>query len=115
MKQVWQTLDGKVFGDATDAEKHEREILDRVRMFDPNGNPTTDTAQAVAICLTDLGSAEIFIDMVRYNDFDGVHSGIYPEDTGVFFWDEFSDEYRFVSDVSLAALVACAKSVLPQT
>lgn len=115
MKQVWQTLDGRMFGDATDAEKHEREILNCVKMFDPDGNPTTDTTQAVAVCLTDIHSADIFIDMVKHNEFDGIHRGIFSEDIGVFFWDDYESKYRFISDASLAALAACAKFVLPQT
>lgn len=104
MKKVWQTIDGALFGDATDAEKHEREVRDRCRMWDGEGNPTEDVMNAIILHLKGEMAGAVFIDIAKAQGAQDFLGGIDEDISGWFMWDESREEYILVDTDLLAAL-----------
>ncbi len=109
METVYRTLDGKIFTEAADAEQHEQEILEKVKMWDWNENPTTDTSHARVIHLVEPGSGAIFKAMVAANseEYDLIADDIMDdEDYGWFYWDEYDERYRYIDKEIVDILIA---------
>lgn len=104
MKQVWQAIDGALFGDAADAEKHEREIRDRCRMWDGEGNPTDDVMNAIILHLKGEAAGAIFVNIAKAQGAQDYLGGIEEDISGWFMWDESYETYRWVDPDTLAAL-----------
>ena len=104
MKQVWQTIDGALFGDATDAEKHEREIRDRCRMWEKDGTPTDIALNAFIVHLIGDNAGQIFLDIAKAQDSEDYCEGIEPDISGWFLWDEGYETYRWIDPDTIAAL-----------
>lgn len=101
MRTVYETLDGKVFRDAHEAEIHENEILSCVNMWNWQKERTTDTAQARVVLLTGDGAGAYFKAMMRANPDENWDDHLYDiwfddEDTGWFYWDEYAEAYRYI-------------------
>ena len=101
MTQVWKTLDGAIFYDELDAAKHEQAILQQVEMYGWEKRKTADTANARLVHLSGEGAGAIFKTMARENvaEFatqEEIEDWMGDEDTGWFYWDEFSDCYRYL-------------------
>lgn len=113
MKQVWQTIDGHLFGDATDAATHEREIKARVRMWNGDGIPTEDVMDAVIVHLIGTNAGQLFINISTAQGAENYLGGIDEEASGWFFWDVGREEYIWWEDelvASIAAVIASENS-----
>ena len=110
MKTVYETLDGKVFHDAHEAEKHENEILSCVNMWNWEKERTTDTSQARVVHLVGDDAGAYFKAMMRANpkedwgDCD-IDSWFDDEDTGWFYWDEYAETYRHIDSQIVDLLI----------
>lgn len=96
MKRVWQTVDGKVFTDQLDAEKHERDMLQGITMWDWNGDHTKDCGNAMIVRLVGKNAAHNF-KLINNNDYDSMpisDKEIGDEDEGIWFWDEYEECYH---------------------
>jgi hypothetical protein len=102
MELIYRTIDGKEFDNEADASYHEHVLLrDRVQMFDPNGNPTTDPDYAMAIFLSNEHAADAFIKIAEK---DGTNAnGIGSGDEGVYVWDSLDAAYKYIEIESLRA------------
>jgi hypothetical protein len=102
MELIYRTIDGKEFDNEADASYHEQLILnEKVQMFDPQGNPTTDPDYAMAIFLSGEDAADAFIKMAEK---DGTNAnGISSGDEGVYVWDSFDAAYKYIEIESLRA------------
>lgn len=96
MKQVWRTYDGKCFGDGTDAAKHEQHLAEQLEMYDREGNPTEDTANALFLNIKTIAGAEIFLKAAAANEEDGIATGIHETSTGWHYWDDWDEQYRYI-------------------
>lgn len=105
MKQVWRTYDGSYFDDGTDAAKHEQHLAEHLEMYDREGNPTEDTANALFLNIKTTAGAKIFLKAVAANEDDGITEGIYEDSTGWHYWDEWSDQYRYIETPVIRAFV----------
>lgn len=104
MKQVWQTIDGALFSDATDAEKHEREVHNRCRMWDGEGDPTEDVMNAIVLHLKGEAAGSIFIDIAKAQGAQNYLGDIEEDTHGWFIWDEGYETYRWIDPDTLTAL-----------
>ena len=96
MKQVWRTYDGAYFEDGTDAAKHEQHLAEQLEMYNQQGYPTEDTTNALFLNIKTEAGARIFLKAVAANEDDGITEGIYEDSTGWHYWDEWSDQYRYI-------------------
>lgn len=109
MQQIWQTLDGETFTDSFEAEKHERQILSQVKMWDWDKESTTDTSRARLVYLSGDKAGAIFAAMIDANDKEYAPLNtdqIDTDDTGWFYWDDFEDCYRYIDDSIVNILIA---------
>lgn len=102
-RQVWQTMDGRIFREGADAEAHEREIAEQVNMWDGNCKPTTDANCAMVIFLVGKEAADLFFDICRASecmipDPQEMCSG----DEGWWFWSEIEDRYVALTNEEIA-------------
>lgn len=108
METVYKTLDGKLFKQSADAAMHEKKILEQVKMWNWNEEPTTDTAQARVVHLIGENAGGIFTDMIAANEYDQVETGNMFDvgDTGWYFWDEYEETYRYIDSAIVDILIA---------
>lgn len=109
MEIMYKTLDGKIFHEEAEAKAHEQEILEQVKMWDFNDNPTTRTDFARIVHLIGEGAGAIFKAMVATNPEECVDIPddiIDDEDHGWFYWDEYEDRYRHIDSAVVDALIA---------
>lgn len=111
MKTIYETLDGNVFTELADAEKHEQDLLSKVKMWDANSLSTTDTSHAMVVHLAGEYAGAIFKSMILANpaehvDDDLLDCWVDDEDTGWFFWDEYAESYRYIPDHAITTIAA---------
>ena len=111
MKTVYETLDGKHFGEIADAEKHEAQLLKQVKMWDWAKEPTTNTAQARVVHLMGESAGAAFKTMVQANSEETVSieqmdEWFDDEDTGWFYWDEYTEIYRYIDSEIVDVIIA---------
>lgn len=109
MKQAWVTADGQVFFEATDAQRHEAEVLQQVEMWDRKGVRTDDSLNGMIVHLTTPKAAEIFFNIINSNPeeiTDPDSCGIAEEDVGWFYWDDTDECYHYMDDDILNLLIA---------
>ena len=107
MRAVYETLDGRMFHDVHEAEKHEKEVLACVKMWNWGKERTTDTAEARVVYLTGESAGAYFKAMMRANPAETCNDYIHnldtwfdDEDNGWFYWDGSADTYRYIdSDI----------------
>ena len=104
MKQVYQTIDGRIFNEAADAEMYEQEIRQQVKMWNWSGKRTDNTAEARIIHLNSEEAAVIWNTMARENPEENGDFTFCEGDTGWYYWDEYSDKYRYIDPELVAAL-----------
>lgn len=96
MKHVWRTYDGLYFEDGIDAAKHEQQLWEHLEMYNREGVATNDTTTALFLNIKTEAGAKIFLKAVAANEDDGITEGIYEDSTGWHYWDEWSDQYRYI-------------------
>jgi len=111
MERVWRTYDGCIFTDEFDAVKHEEEIKAQVGMWTLEGEPTEDTSQAMILHLVGPEAASIFLAMAETNpeETDLTTKGIDEDCEGWFYWNEGYDEYCWIDDDFVFALLKISK------
>ena len=114
MQTVYRTLDGAIFFEAPEAEKHEQKLLAKVKMWNWSNDPTTDTAQARVVHLIGEGAGAAFKAMVEANDdeqFVISNEHIDDEDTGWFYWDEYGETYRYIDSEVIDCFIAATHQI----
>lgn len=109
METVYRTLDGKIFSQSADAAMHEEKILAQVKMWNWDGDPITDTSQAIVVHLIGNQAGAIFKDMIAANEFetDGISDSVIDdEDTGWFYWNEYQECYCYIDEGIIDILIA---------
>lgn len=111
MKTIYQTLDGNIFTEPADAEIHEQELLSKVKMWDEDSQPTTDTSHAMTVCLTGKYAGGIFKAMMRANSHEYVNDNALEcwfddADEGWFLWDEYRLQYQYIPDHTIRTIAA---------
>ena len=106
MKRVWQTVDGAIFNDELDAAKHEEEILAQVKMWDRDGIPTVNCADAMFVHLIGENAATIFKQMnkVSGDSIEISDSEMCEGDEGWWYWDEYGECYLPFSSMLVLGL-----------
>lgn len=104
MKQVWKTVDGRIFSEAADAEMHEQEIRKQVKMWNWSNKRTDDTAEARIVFLCSEEAAEIWNTMAAENPAEATEREFTEGDSGWYYWDEYSDGYHYIDPELVAAL-----------
>lgn len=105
MEIIYRTLDGKEFKDQTEAQKHENSLFGGVKMWNRRGQLVDETNNAIVLYLANEAANSAFFalaDQQGDNNIRGLEPG---EDYGLFYWDEYSDEYRWMDDELFAVLV----------
>lgn len=90
---AYKTFDGTIFEDRVSAENYEREHI-RYRGWDQNGAKTTNVDAIIYLYLETENDADAFI-----HDCDITFSprgGIVSGDTGLFYWDDITEEYLYL-------------------
>lgn len=107
MITLYKTMDGKMFRDPFEAQKHEGKIDATVRMWDWQNHPTTDANTARVVYLKGEKAAQCFISMCE----DG--GGQVPEtyeigegDEGWYYWDEGAEQYHWLDPDIIKCLIA---------
>lgn len=106
MRQVWQAIDGQVFTDSFDAQKHENEILQGITMWDWDGEQVNECATAMIVRLVGEEAASNF-KKCNAADEDSVpvsDKEISNGDEGIWFWDEYSERYIPIELKTIKAL-----------
>lgn len=104
METVYRTFDGRIFREPADAMQHEQSIIEHLEMWDRDGNPTTDTRNAMFVHMHDETGAKMFLDAAKANEdiTEGIGSA---EDYGFYYWNEYQDYYQYVDSDVLRVLV----------
>lgn len=111
MEQVWRTVDGSFFKEAADAQKHEKEVLSNINMYDLEGKRTESTDHAYAVFLPNDNSATIFRSLLAANSEDpATYDRVEEEDTGWYYWDDCEEIWRFISRNAVRAFAAIVNS-----
>lgn len=111
MELIYRTIDGKEFDNEADASYHEHTILnEKVQMFDPHGNPTTDPDYAMAVFLSGEYAADTFIKIAEKDGTDA--NGISSGDEGVYVWDSLDEAYKYIEIESLRAARAATDAAI---
>ena len=102
-RQVWETIDGRLFREGADAEAHERWLKERVSMWDENCVFTIDPAHAMVVHLVGEDAADLFFDICKANEClvpsaQEMCSG----DEGWWFWSEIEDRYVALTNEEIA-------------
>ena len=63
MKVIYETIDGRQFSQAADAEQHERRLNAQIKMWGFDGNPTNDCDLARVVYLKGSYAADLFKQM----------------------------------------------------
>lgn len=109
MKTVYQTLDGKTFGELADAQEHESQILEQVAMWDWEKNRTVNTAQARLIHLTGDNAGALLRKMQENNPEEysiTPEEEIDDEDNGWFYYDEYAERYCYLDSELIDLIIA---------
>ena len=102
-RQVWQTIDGRLFREGADAEAHEREVAEQVSMWNEYCEPTSNPGDAMVVHLVGDEAADLFFDICRANecmvpDTQEMCSG----DEGWWFWSEIKERYVPLTNEEIA-------------
>ena len=101
MEIIYRSFDGFEFSDEETCRTHEQNNPCFV-MFDDEG-VTNDTDMAYVVDIRDDRGAEFFVKMCEHECTisDGISE---DDDTGLYIWDDFSDEYIKITDRILQAI-----------
>lgn len=100
MQIIYRAFDGKEFDNEADCCYHESTLRDSYVMWDRNGKRVedqTDTEKAFVLYLPYVYSAEMFLATAKSMGDTGCN-GLDVDCRGLFFWDEWNEEYRYVDD-----------------
>lgn len=115
MQTVYRTLDGQIFTEPADAEKHERFINGIVKMYNRRGDRAYDTSMCVVVQLIGPEAAGVFRKMIESNPEDYIledfECQICEEDTGFFYWDDMAERFRWIDDDIVNALIAATHQI----
>ena len=95
MKVIYETIDGKQFSQAADAEQHERKLNAQVKMWGFDGEPTTNCANAYVVYLKGDYAADLFKQMNEQcpDSAPVPDKDICSGDEGVWYWEEYGECY----------------------
>ena len=111
MELIYRTIDGREFDNEADACYHESVLLnEKVQMFDPQGNPTSDPSYAMAVFLKGGEAADAFIHISGKTGTDA--TGISSGDEGVYAWDSLDSEYKYIEIESFHAAYSALSAAI---
>ena len=98
MKVVYRAFDGVEFSDESACKNYEYiKTQKSIVMLDCNGEAALTPAQAVLVWLKDKKANEAFHAIANECGDGEAAATINSYDTGVFYWDEGLEEYRWLS------------------
>lgn len=111
MKVIYQTADGFVFDTEEQARAHEEKILSGLKMWNRAGHEVHFTTEAFVVYMRDTNANQLFFQLARDQEDDGIAGLVEGEDDGLFYFDEWNGEYRYVDNDMLCALTAACEYV----
>ena len=79
-------------------------------MFNRSGERTDDTCDAFVVHLTNEDAAGRFLAMIQSNPNESQDAadkcGVFEDDWGWYYWDEFEEHYRWIDEDIVNALIA---------
>lgn len=107
MQTVYKTLDGQIFEDTLEAQKHEEHLLQCVKMWNWVNERTTNTVQARLLHLTGEDAGKMFKAMVAANreEHEFADDQFDDEDNGWFYFDEYASKYRYLDREVVDAII----------
>jgi hypothetical protein len=106
MTIIYRAKDGKEFTNEKDCYEYERSmLLEGVLMWDRKGERTDRTESALWVCFSTStpNAAENFIEAC---DREGTgHEGVSEGDSGLFYWDDWDNTYRYLDREQRDALL----------
>ena len=111
MKVIYQTVDGSLFDTEEQARAYEEKILSGLKMWNRAGREVHFTTEAFVLYMRDTNANQLFFQLARDQEDDGVAGLVEGEDDGLFYFDEWNEEYRYVDKDMLCALTAACEYV----
>ena len=106
MKVIYQTADGFVFDTEEQARAHEEKILSGLKMWNRAGKEVYFTTEAFVLYMRDTNANQLFFQLARDQRDDGLAGLTEGEDYGLFYFDEWNEEYRYVDGDMICALTS---------
>ena len=106
MEIIYRTFDGKEFDNEADACFHESVVLEGIKMWNRDGREVNKTSGAFVLYLeNEMANCGFFALAKAQGDSDvcGITEG---EDYGLFYWDEWNNEYRWLDEEEYTAIAA---------
>ena len=111
MEIIYKAVDDKLFATEADCLQHEKEVASNVIMYTRDGRRTESTCMAFVVWLKDEAANLAFHAMAEVQNDPDVGSIVKGEDYGLFLWDECTEEYRYVSEEEVFALMAITEAI----
>lgn len=112
MQIIYRAFDGKEFDNEADCCYHESSTSEYV-MWDRSGKEVydkTQTEKAFVLYLPEENSARAFLEMAKATGDTGC-VGLDVDCRGLFLWDEWNEEYRYIGIDECKALAAALKFI----
>ena len=103
MEIIYRTIDGQEFKSDHEAQHHELQLFQDIKMWNRNGIPTKETTSAFVVYLADENASKAFLAMAKAQG-DDLASSICEGDYGIFYWDECDGVYRFIDEDELRGI-----------
>ena len=104
MEIIYRTIDGKEFNNETEAQHHELMLRDSLKMWNRQGNETSETCQAFCVYIANEEASKLFLHLAKVQG-DHDANGICEGDYGLFYWDECEATYRYIDEDERLAIV----------
>ena len=112
MQIIYRAFDGKEFDNEADCCYYESTTSEYV-MWDRNGKEVydkTETEKAFVLYLPEENSARAFLEMAKATGDTGCN-GLDLDCRGLFFWDEWNEEYRYVDENERRAIASASQYI----
>ena len=112
MQIIYRAFDGKEFDNEADCCYYESTTSNYV-MWDRLGKEVydkTQTEKAFALYLPEENSARVFLEMAKTTGDTGC-KGLDVDCRGLFLWDEWNEEYRWVDEDEIRAIAAASQYI----
>lgn len=117
MEIIYKSFDNKEFKDKDECLRHERSLMQGVKMWDGDGRQTKDVTTALVIMVKE-NCMPIFHQMCK--DYVKEHNepeenikkyigGLEEDLDGYFLWNESTEEYDYLTDDYIRAIVSLAQ------
>lgn len=106
MEIIYRTFDGKEFDNEADACFHESVVLGGIKMWNRDGKEVNETEKAFVVYLANEAASDGFFALAEAQGDTNIHGLTRGMDYGLFFWDEWNEEYRYLDQEEQTAIAA---------